>query len=74
MKKNFEYITGPTREAAQRAAAACKAKGTFDFVADYSSTITVNVLMPLMGLRMVRSSKRGASATLPATAGALSLF
>jgi cytochrome P450 len=57
MKKNFEYITGPTREAAQRAAAACKAKGTFDFVADYSSTITVNVLMPLMGLPVLEPAQ-----------------
>ncbi len=27
MKKNFEYITGPTREVAAEAARACKAKG-----------------------------------------------
>lgn len=56
MKKNFEYITGPTREVAAEAARACKAKGTFDFVADYSSTITVKVLMPLMGLPVLEPS------------------
>ena len=56
MKKNFEYITGPTREVAAEAACACKAKGTFDFVADYSSTITVKVLMPLMGLPVLEPS------------------
>lgn len=57
MKKNFEYITGPTLAAAQNAAETCARKGTFDFVADYSSTITVNVLMPLMGLPVLEPSE-----------------
>lgn len=50
MKKNFEYIIEPTREVARAAAQDCKSKGAFDFVADFSSVITVKVLMPLMGL------------------------
>ena len=57
MKKNFEYITAPTLAAAQHAAEMCARQGTFDFVADYSSTITVNVLMPLMGLPVLEPSE-----------------
>ncbi|MCC2095766.1 MAG: cytochrome P450, partial [Hyphomicrobiales bacterium] len=55
--KNFEYITEPTRAVAAEAASACKAKGTFDYVADFSSTITVRVLMPLMGLPVLEPAE-----------------
>ncbi|MGE3246663.1 MAG: cytochrome P450 [Beijerinckiaceae bacterium] len=57
MKKNFEYIVEPTRVAAEEAADACARKGDFDFVADFSSTITVKVLMPLMGLPVLEPAE-----------------
>jgi len=50
MKKNFEYIVEPTKEVAAESADLCARQGTFDYVADFSSNITVKVLMPLMGL------------------------
>lgn len=57
MKKNFEYILDPTRNVAAEAAETCANKKTFDFVADYSSTITVKVLMPLMGLPVLEPAE-----------------
>lgn len=57
MKKNFGYIVEPTKEVAAEAADACAKKGTFDYVADFSSTITVKVLMPLMGLPVLEPSE-----------------
>ena len=57
MKKNFEYILEPTRSVAEEAARDCVRNGAFDFVADYSSTITVKVLMPLMGLPVLEPAE-----------------
>ncbi|CAN0385919.1 unnamed protein product, partial [Phaeothamnion confervicola] len=50
MKKNIEYLEGPILTLADRALDRIAAKGRFDFVTEFSSEITVNILLKLMGL------------------------
>lgn len=50
MKKNFGFIVEPTRAVANEAMDAIEKKREFDFIADYSSVITVKVLMQMLGL------------------------
>ena len=49
-KRNLEYIEGHIREAARDALAGLGGEKTFDFVADFSSKVTVKVLFRLLGL------------------------
>jgi cytochrome P450 len=50
MKKNIEHLEGQILELADAALDRIAAKGRFDFVAEYSSEITINILLRLMGL------------------------
>lgn len=50
MKKNLDHMLEPLREAAREAAQSARKKGSFDFIADFSSAVTVKVLMRMMGL------------------------
>jgi cytochrome P450 len=50
MKKNIEHLEGPILELADRALDRLVSKGRFDFVAEYSSEITISILLKLMGL------------------------
>jgi cytochrome P450 len=49
-KRNLDYIEDHVREAAREAIAGFAAEKTFDFVADFSSKVTVKVLFRLLGL------------------------
>lgn len=49
-KRNFEYLTGYITDVADKALDKVVAKGRFDFVTEYSSEITINTLLKLMGL------------------------
>jgi cytochrome P450 len=49
-KRNLDYIEAHVREAARDAIAGFAGKKTFDFVADFSSKVTVKVLFRLLGL------------------------
>ena len=49
-RRSVEQFKAPTLEIAQRALAECAAKGSFDFVEDFSSQITVGLLFRTMGL------------------------
>ena len=49
-KRNLDYIEAHVREAAREAIAGFADKKTFDFVADFSSKVTVKVLFRLLGL------------------------
>lgn len=49
-KKNLEHMVAPSIKAADRAIAAIKAKGDFDYVADFSSLVTVETLFRMLGL------------------------
>ena len=50
MKKNNEHLAGPTHDIANSALDDLVKRGRFDFIADYSSLITVGVLFRLLGL------------------------
>ena len=50
MKKNVEYLAGAIADVADRALDKIMAKRTFDFVTEYSSEITVTILLRMMGL------------------------
>jgi cytochrome P450 len=50
MKKNIEHLEGPILELANKALERIVAKRQFDFVTEYSSEITVKILLRLMGL------------------------
>jgi hypothetical protein len=50
VKKNFEYLHDFIVGVADGALDRITAKGTFDFVTEYSSEITINTLLKLMGL------------------------
>lgn len=50
MKRNLEYLTEPTLQIADQALARIAQLTQFDFVADFSSQITVGVLFRMMGL------------------------
>ena len=51
MKKNLDHVIEPVRTIAHEAVdAILKKGGVFDFVADFSSVITVKSLMPMLGL------------------------
>ena len=51
-RKSTEQLTAPATEIADQALARCIEMGTFDFVADFSSQITVGLLFRIMGLPM----------------------
>lgn len=50
MKRNLEYLVGPTMEIAGRALDHIAQTRKFDFVSDYSTRITVGVLFRMLGL------------------------
>lgn len=50
VKKNIEYLEGSILALADAALDRIVAKGRFDFVTEYSSEITINILLKLMGL------------------------
>ncbi|HEY8579256.1 MAG TPA: cytochrome P450 [Beijerinckiaceae bacterium] len=50
MKKNMEHLVAPTIEIADAALDRIESLGRFDYIADYSSLITVGVLFRLLGL------------------------
>jgi cytochrome P450 len=50
MKKNLDHIVDPTRDLAHAALDRIVAKGTFDFVSEFSSVITCGLLLRVMGL------------------------
>jgi cytochrome P450 len=50
VKRNFEYLEGTILQLADSALDRILAKRRFDFVTEYSSEITVNTLLKLMGL------------------------
>ncbi len=50
LKKNIEHLEAPILELADRALDRILAKRSFDFVTEYSSEITVNILLRMMGL------------------------
>jgi len=50
LKKNVEYLLEPIQEVADRALERILAKGAFEFVTEYSSEITVTILLRMMGL------------------------
>ncbi len=50
MKKNNEHLAAPTHAIAHAALDDLVKRGRFDFIADYSSLITVGVLFRLLGL------------------------
>jgi cytochrome P450 len=49
-RKNLQHLIEPTNEIADAALERICARGRFDFIADFSSRITVGVLFKLMGL------------------------
>jgi cytochrome P450 len=51
MKKNLDHLIEPTVELANAAVERILEKRTFDFVADFSSEITVGMIFRLLGLR-----------------------
>ncbi len=50
LKRNVEYLLEPIEEVANRALDRIQDKRTFDFVTEYSSEITVGILLRMMGL------------------------
>ena len=50
MKRSFEHLIAPTLAIADRSLDRIGARGSFDFVEDYSSQITVGLLFGIMGL------------------------
>ncbi len=50
LKKNLDHVVEPTRQMADAALDAIIEKGEFDFVADYSSAVTVGIIFQLLGL------------------------
>ena len=50
LKKNLDHVVEPTLQLADKAIDNIKAKGSFDFVADFSSEITVGIIFQLLGL------------------------
>lgn len=48
LKRNLEHMVGPAQEMAERAIDRILERGRFDFVADFSSQITVGVLFRAM--------------------------
>ena len=50
LKRNIEHLAGPIEKIADAALDGIVAKGAFDFVTEYSSEITVKVLLRMMGL------------------------
>ena len=50
LKRNVEHLTEPTRRIAAAAIDRILARGTFDFVADFSSQVTVGIIFQMMGL------------------------
>jgi cytochrome P450 len=50
LKRNLEQLAEPTRQMAQAASRQMLEQGSFDFIADFASPITVGVLCELMGL------------------------
>lgn len=49
-KKNLDHITAPTNEISEHAIARIKNGREFDFVADFSSVVTVHTLFEMLGL------------------------
>ena len=49
-KKNLEHMIAPSLDVAARALDAIKGKSAFDFVADFSSVVTVETLFMMLGL------------------------
>ncbi len=49
-KKNLAHMVAPSRTVAARALAEIKQKQVFDFVADFSSVVTVETLFTMLGL------------------------
>ena len=49
-RKNLQHLVEPALAIADRSIAAIRARGSFDFVEDYSSQITVGLLFRTMGL------------------------
>jgi cytochrome P450 len=50
LKRNVEHLAGPTKRIAAEAVDAILARGRFDFVADFSSRVTVGIIFQMMGL------------------------
>ncbi len=50
LKKNIEHLEAPIEEIADAALARITATRTFDFVTEYSSEITITILLRMMGL------------------------
>lgn len=50
LKRNVEYLAEPTRRLAAAAAEEARERGSFDFVADFSSRVTVGIIFQMMGL------------------------
>ncbi len=50
LKRNVEHLAEPTRRVAAAAVDEILARGTFDFVADFSSRVTVGIIFQMMGL------------------------
>ena len=49
-KKNLEYLRAPTQKVAARQIQKIKSDGQFDFVSDFSSVVTVEILFQMLGL------------------------
>jgi cytochrome P450 len=65
LKRNLDRMVEPTLEIADRSLDRIVAQGTFDFINDYSSQITVGLLFRTMGRRTAITPTSGARSFSP---------